>query len=701
NLLYKDLQKCRDILFEYLGKWDKSINPDLLDEGIQKLLDRLIFIRVAEDRGIEPPTLKPMIRQARSNSSSRKSLYQLMAEEFRKFDAFYNSNLFSEHPFEQWEEYTGVTEKVINILYGKEGYYEYDFKAMPADVLGTVYENYLSHRLLKSKKGTTTSKDANKRKDQGIYYTPNYIVNYIVKNALGPVLDKCKIFEDIKKIKILDPACGSGSFLIKAFEIIFEKYKELGFEGQEDLLKIQILKENIYGVDLDQQAVEITRLNLLINALTKREKLPFLNNIKNGNSLISGTEETLKEYFGDDFRNKKPFNWQEEFTNVFDQGGFDVIIGNPPYVNLANIKDVKERDFYKNTFKTAKNKSDLYSFFTEKAISLLKHEGILGFIFPNSWFGTDSFSKFREFLVKNTNIFKLVRLPSGIFTNAVVTTALIFLSKKESSSKHAVQLIEYRDGLFNEVPETLTYERIKKSPGFSFSFNKEISFNVPVVKLGKIGKLSLGIKTSDDQKFILNEKKDNDCYKLLRGKDVYRYFYKYAERWVWYKPNLMMQKIGAGPRKLDYFLTEKLLFRSITGGKIIATIDNENMLTNDKVHILYGIEKYSMKFILGIVNSAIINEWLKSTFNDLLEIKINQLEEIPIPKLNLFEKTDKEKHDAVVKLVDSILILNRKLLEAVENSNEWEHLKSEINKIDKKIDNEIYKLYYSNSTSNL
>ena len=155
--------------------------------------------------------------------------------------------------------------------------------------------------------------------------------------------------------------------MIKAFEVIFEKYKEFGFRGQEDILKIQILKENIYGVDLDQQAVEITRLNLLINALTKREKLPFLNNIKNGNSLVSGTDEELKKYFGKDFKDKKPFNWQEQFPEVFKQGGFDVIIGNPPY-----IKEDANREAFDGLHNSIyyQGKMDIWTMFGCSAIDL-------------------------------------------------------------------------------------------------------------------------------------------------------------------------------------------------------------------------------------------------------------------------------------------------------------------------------------------
>jgi len=210
ELLYKDLNECRKILTNDLGQWNKDVDKDLLDEGVQKLLDRLIFLRVAEDRGIEPPILIPLIREWQEGNN-KKHLYESMIQKFRELDQVYNSGLFSEHPFEKWEEYSGATEKVIKILYGKSGYYEYDFKAMPVDVLGGVYESYLGYRLQKSKKGLSIDKDATKRKEQGIYYTPNFIVDYIVKNTLKPVLDKCNSIEDLKKIKVLDPACGSGS----------------------------------------------------------------------------------------------------------------------------------------------------------------------------------------------------------------------------------------------------------------------------------------------------------------------------------------------------------------------------------------------------------------------------------------------------------------------------------------------------------
>src|SRR3989338_6958229 len=422
SLLYKDLQQCREILIKDLSQWNKNISSDDLDEGVQKILDRLLFIRVAEDRGVEPATLIPMAREYYSRKDQKETLYQTMIEKFRELDAFYNSNLFSKHPFEDWEEFSGATAKVINILYGKDGYYEYDFKAMPSDVLGAVYENYLSHRLSKSKKGTTVSKDAGKRKEQGIYYTPSYIVDYIVKNALGPVLDKCRSIRDIKKIKVLDPACGSGSFLVKAVDIIADKYKGFGYKDEE-LLKRQIIDENIYGVDLDTQAVEITRLNLLINALSERTKFSPLKNIKNGNSLT--------------------FDWREEFSEVFKQGGFDVIIGNPPYIKEFVSKDAFD-ELHNNPY--YQGKMDIWTMFACISIDLLKENGLLGFIAPNNWVTNAGASIFRDKILKDGELKGFIDFGDyKVFEKAGIQTMVFVFEKKKPGKKYSVNYLKITD----------------------------------------------------------------------------------------------------------------------------------------------------------------------------------------------------------------------------------------------------------------
>ncbi|MDP2830508.1 MAG: hypothetical protein Q8O21_00395, partial [bacterium] len=158
--LAKDLNECREILTDAFTQWNEKEDPHLIDEGVQKLLNRLIFIRSAEDRKIEPPTLMPLIHEYKaSGKAGQVSPYQAMIKKFRELDETYNSNLFDEHPFEKWEEFGGATEKVIDILYGKKNYFEYDFSVIPADVLGNVYENYLGHQLKKSKEKESSGKN--------------------------------------------------------------------------------------------------------------------------------------------------------------------------------------------------------------------------------------------------------------------------------------------------------------------------------------------------------------------------------------------------------------------------------------------------------------------------------------------------------------------------------------------------------------
>ncbi|MFA6171025.1 MAG: N-6 DNA methylase [Patescibacteria group bacterium] len=442
--LSKDLNDCRIILTEAFSQWNDKVDPHLIDEGVQKLLNRLIFIRSAEDRKIEPPTLMPLIHEYRSSGKAGEiSPYLAMVKKFRELDVIYNSNLFDEHPFEKWEEFSGATEKVIDILHGKKNYFEYDFSVIPADVLGNVYENYLGHQLKKSKKEEAAGKNLKKRKEQGIYYTPKFIVDYIVQNALGPVLDKCKSINDLQKIKILDPACGSGSFLVAAMNFLIKKYEEFGSKSN-GLLKIQILQNNIYGVDLDQQAVELARLNLLLNTFDSQTKLPNLGgNIKNGNSLISGPDEELIKYFGKNYRDKLPFNWQEQFPEVFKQGGFDCVIGNPPYIkedaNKEAFKGLHNSPYYQG-------KMDIWTMFGCVSIDLLKPNGFLSFIAPNSWISNYGASIFRDKILNEGELRTFIDFGDyKVFKQAGIQTMVFVFEKNKPQEKYLVEYLRITD----------------------------------------------------------------------------------------------------------------------------------------------------------------------------------------------------------------------------------------------------------------
>jgi len=560
DTLYKDLNESRLLLLKSFRAWNKEVPADLLEEGVQKLLDRLIFIRVAEDRQLEQPTLIPMLRA--SGGSATEKFYQSLVAKFRELDKIYNSNLFALHPLEGWQEYDGATEKVIEILHGKTGYYEYNFQAIPADVLGSVYENYLGYQLAQSEKGIEVSKNARKRKEQGIYYTPTYIVDYIVTNALKPVLDKCETVADLKAIKVLDPACGSGSFLIRAVEMIYNKYLEFGANPGE-MTKITILLDNIYGVDLDEQAVEIARLNLLINALDSQMRLPDLSkNIKNGNSLISGTDAELEKVFGRNYRDKKPFNWQQEFPQVFEREnpGFDVIIGNPPYIRVQAL-DKDDAEYFKGVYESAKSNYDIYILFIEKGIDTLRSDGRLGMILPNKFMQAEYGEIIRKILTENQFVNKIVDFGDfQVFGDATTYTALLFLSKNRTS---LVEFVDADSG-FKKLGGTAGLKQMKShkisaasltskawsmGTGEGQDLLQKISSGLQTLE-DLAEKIYVGLQTNADPIYILElvkEKEDHYIVRsklngqeyqlekavlhpLLRGKEIKRYstpFYKF------------------------------------------------------------------------------------------------------------------------------------------------------------------------------
>lgn len=704
-LLYKDLQKARDILTKSLAAWNEKVPKDLLDEGVQKLLDRLIFLRVAEDRGVEPPTLIPMIRQWQARRK-QESIYKSMIKKFREFDKIYNSNLFSPHPFEDWEEYDNATEKVVNILYGKKGYYEYDFKAMPADVLGTVYENYLGYRLLQSKKGMTVDKDAKKRKEQGIYYTPTFVVDYIVKNALGPVLAECKSIADLKKIKVLDPACGSGSFLVKALEAINDKYKDFGADGGV-YTKLQILTENIYGVDLDEQAVEIARLNLLINALDSKIKLPSLaRNIKNGNSLISGTDEELKKYFGKNFRDKKPFNWQEEFPEVFAQGGFDVIIGNPPYVRNRDLEE-KDKEFFPKGFYSASGQYDLYQLFFEQSINLLKENGLLGFITSNKYAIADYGKKLREFILDNTKIKTVVDVSNLlVFKEASTYPYIIILQRTKDNRGNLIKGYKVDNELKLENAEVqINQDDIKNSETKNFVLKKDLEFLKNIenksIKLGEIATIKETIHTGNVRnKLVIDSKIDENCKKLLAGKDCHRYWFKWNGKYIRYDKSLIDKKKGEYGNLCEekYFDNSKILLRDISKYPE-AVFDDEKYYSVNTLYSIQSVEKYRLLYLLAIINSGLIKFIFNQKFEDahvaggFLRFKKIYTSQIPIYKIDFTNRKEKSLHDGLAKLAEKMTKLNKELQETPENSNKWNSIKEEIAKTDKIIDQKVYELY--------
>ena len=374
--------------------------------------------------------------------------------------------------------------------------------------------------------------------------------------------------------------------------------------------------------------------------------------------------------------NQDFFLWHTWFKDIFDNGGFDIVIGNPPYINIANLTDDYARMFYQRNYKTVKNKCDLYSIFTERAHGLLKMRGICSFIFSNSWLGTDSFSLFRKFLVSETKVIKLVDLPDKVFVNATVKTCIILFSKAKTNN-HTIILENYDGIVFCKMDHSLTYKSIMRYDNYPFSFEYGIDLSkVEVVALGDIAEFSLGIKTSNDKKFISNSPFPEDSYRLIRGRNIQRYNTPLSQEWIWYRPDLFMEKVGAGPRKLENFLVKKKILIQDIAQEICATIDSNMYLCNDTINLIFGIDdKFKFEYVLGLLNSKPVRFWHKKIFPEGLHIKIYQLKEIPIPVVSF------ERQDTVVELVNQILLKKKSNPNADTSSLEYE------------IDKLVYQLY--------
>ena len=703
--LYKDYSHFKRLLFADILKQNPTPEDKdekewqlLLFKKTQKLLDRLLFIFFAEDCGLLPPNsmiqiidqwekLKEM-DEYRPFYDRVKKYFGYMNTGFqgKKYEIFaYNGGLFK--PDEVLDSIK-ISDDLLAEHTRKLS--EYDFESdVDVNILGHIFENSLNEiEEVTQQINSGAAPQTSKRKQDGVFYTPQYITKYIVENTVGRLcaekkqqlniiedeyfsdqrrqmqtkkrlLDQLHKYRDwLLQITILDPACGSGAFLNAALQFLMAEHKlidEMEAKVAGSAIVFQdvensILEHNLYGVDINEESVEIAQLALWLRTAKPHRKLNSLNeNIKCGNSLISDPA------IGGD----KAFNWQKEFPKVFEKGGFDVVIGNPPYVNMANIQNEQERKFYQSNYSTVKNKCDLYSIFTEKAKSLLIGNGLLGFIFPNSWMGTESFSKFREFLSKEVNVYQLVELPPGVFEDAIVTTVLCFYKNKKPQAMNNIEVYACVDKQFLKKDFELSYEQVLKNPNSSFAFEKTISLeSVSCKHLAEIASFSLGIKTSDDTRFVYKEPIDDTCYKFIRGRNISRWSHPYNDEWIWYQPTLICEKPGGRPRVLENFLVDKKIVIQDIATQITATIDVEKYLCNDTLNIIYSLDNgYSFEYILCILNSKLVNVWFKKLFPAGLHIKTNQLEQVPIPTITV------ESQQPFVILAETMLSLHQQLQE--------------------------------------
>lgn len=607
--LYKDYSQFKRVLFADILKQNPTPEGNdekewqlLLFKKTQKLLDRLLFIFFAEDCGLLPPnSMVKIIDQWESLKEMDE--YRPFYDRVKKYFGYMNTG----YQGKQYEifAYNGGLFKPDEILDNikisddllvkhTRKLSEYDFESdVDVNILGHIFENSLSEiEEVTQQINNGTTPQTSKRKQDGVFYTPQYITKYIVENTVGRLcaekkqqlnivedeyfsdqrrqlktkqrlLDQLHQYRDwLLQITILDPACGSGAFLNAALQFLIDEHKlidEMGRKIAGYTLEFQdvensILEHNLYGVDINEESVEIAQLALWLRTAKPHRKLNSLNeNIKCGNSLISDPA----------IAGEKAFNWQEQFPKVFEKGGFDVVIGNPPYVQLQSMGTMSDA-YAKCGFETFNKSADLYCLFTERGYSLLKEGGLQSFIMPNKWMLVSYGKELRKFMAK-TDLQQIINFGDVQFFDEATIYVCIFVTRKDNEQRNDVQALSlnqktYHGDFLNEVPaqlaaypaDTFGESEWIIQPKAHFDILKKMLQQGIALKDMPIS-VNYGIKTGYNDAFFIDEDtkerliaedpKSAELIKpLLRGRDI--------QAWVPAWDNLYL--IGTFPSlKLD------------------------------------------------------------------------------------------------------------------------------------------------------
>jgi len=787
-------------------------NPRLtqreLNFAVQRIIDRIIFLRICEGRGIED------YGRLRALASGDR-VYPRLAELFQAADDRYNSGLFHFKPeksrheaTDEWTLDLEVDDRLLREMLAGLYYPEspYVFSVLPADILGQVYEQFLGKiiRLTEGHRARVDEKPEVK-KAGGVYYTPTYIVDYIVRQTVGALVDG-KTPRQVEQIRVLDPACGSGSFLIGAYQFLLDWH--LDYYVKRDPAKWargarpsvvqtgaagwklttaerkRILINNIFGVDIDSQAVEVTKLSLLLKVLEgetsqslqavfrqfQERALPDLgDNIKCGNSLIGPDfyDQPELSLLTDEERYRiNVFDWAAEFPRIFRarkaggalretttpldytypgvplhgayarkapkpspnpapanepewEGGFDAVLGNPPYVVATAEVHSQAVVEYLRRFQVAEYKLDLYHLFLQRGIELLCPSGRLGFIVPNTWMTLPFTGKLRRYILGTTSISQLVIFDNRVFPEADVHTALLILSKSEADARHSVLVRQVRTASSaNDISATRAVHVRQKSwllnegcvfetrlAGAPGALITRLKSTFPALET--LARASLGCQAYNRSKHSAREieqrvfhaptKMGPDYLPELAGKDVARYLINRTRgQWIKYGPWLHDY------RPMEWLTGPRVLIREIPGAaphRILGCYVEDTYCHYKTILSVNPSEATtcSMKYLTGLLNARLMSFIYPFMSNKLVtetfpRLSVGDIRKLPIRIVDLTLHEDKARHDRMVQLVDEMLELQRRFSGA-KTPQETTALRRQLTAVDSQIDRLVYALY--------
>jgi len=714
KILYRDYSAFKHDIFESIKEHNPEYDKLLLFKKTQKLLDRFLFIFFAEDRNLLPPnSIRKIIQQWQQLKELDE--YRPLYDRFVKYFSYLNKgrNLPGKDEIFAYNGGLFAEDEILNDLtISDELLYKhtlklskYDFVSeIDVNILGHIFEHSLNEieEITAELEGEEVDSSKTRRKKDGVYYTPKYITKYIVENTVGKLCEEEKTglgIEDEeyrpnrrKKTKkelldkleqyrawllgltICDPACGSGAFLNQALEFLMEEHKTID-ELQGKLLdqplelsdiETSILENNLFGVDINEESVEIAKLSLWLRTTQKGRKLTSLNNnIKCGNSLIDD-----QEVAGD-----KAFRWEEEFPDVFASGGFDVVIGNPPYVvYIKSIFGERVVDYVNQKYNYAEYNPNTYALFTDLGLSkILRSNGRLGLIIPNSWLEGKYFSQMRNSLY-SMNVDEIVYLKDTVF-DEVVETLILLIENAEATNEQ----IRISEDIIEGVYEQIDFNREKLEKGYNPFISKENELTNRLEKefktLDDYAIVYRGLETRNNDKW-LSERRKSDQYKpILLGRDVTRYSYKHSGTYV----NFIKDEMKSNAN-LEMYEQPKILMRR-TGSDIISAIDLENQLALKNLYLIIPKEGVNVYCLSAALNSSLMS-YLHTARKSGENKAFAQFSGVYIKSFP-FENSDDDRFEELVKKITK---LSGNLNDHVESFNELMLSKFDIDKLSRKLE---------------
>lgn len=788
----REIEHWRVILARNLALRNPVLTPRELNHAVQATIDRIIFLRICEDRGIEPDN------QLRDIAASRE-VYAGLVQLFQRADARYNSGLFHfNRERDRPTVHNGLTlslalddrvlKDIIRNLYYPDS--PYAFSYIPTEILGQVYERFLGKVIhLTAGHRAQVEEKPEVRKAGGVYYTPTYIVEYIVKNTLGRLLEG-KTPAEAAELALVDPACGSGSFLVGAYQYLLDwhlewysrhdpekwavgsapaVYAARGGWQLTSAKKKEILLNNIYGVDIDTQAVEVSKLSLLLKvlegesaetvgrqmALFKERVLPDLgHNIQCGNSLIGQdyySSQQLTMFDEEEVMRVNAFDWQAAFPQVFARGGFDAVIGNPPYVRQESLGELKR--YFQRHYRVYHGIADLYTYFIERGVRLLRPGGLFSYIVANKWMRANYGEPLRRWL-KEQRIEEIVDFGDlPVFEQATTYPCILRVrgGGMPGQAFHAVQVKTLAFDSLEEYAAEHAYAVAAETlhdVGWSLADQRTAALLAKLRATGKplgevvAGKIYRGVLTGLNEAFVIDAAtrerliaEDSNSAEVIKpfllGRDVKRYqppesrqFIIFTRRKIHikkypaiekhlaqYRNQLLPKPLGWsgekwGGRKpgnykwyeiqdtIEYyaeFEMPKIIYPNICKQPEF-TYDESGLYTNQKCFIITKADLY----LLGILNSSVTYFLFKKVLpklrGDYYEPSFVYFKDFPIHIVDFTDPSKVRRHTRMVGLVEGMLALHKKLSAALI-PQERAVLERQIAATDREIDALVYELY--------